>query len=77
MWLDEHTLRAVVTWRRAQAAEQLHWGDAYHDNGYVFTHEDGRPLHPDYVTKIVKRILVHHVYPARSCTSYAISARPP
>jgi integrase len=23
----------------------------------VFTHEDGRPLHPDYVTKVVKRAL--------------------
>jgi integrase len=29
----------------------------------VFTHEEGRPLHPDYVTKVVKRTLRRHGLP--------------
>jgi integrase len=60
VWLDPYTLEAVKTWRRQQIAERLRWGSAYHDGDYVFTHEDGTPLHPDYVTKIVKRALARH-----------------
>ena len=47
--IDASTVAAL----RRQAARQLddhdHWGDAWQDTGYVFTIEDGRPLHPERV----------------------------
>jgi len=33
------------------------WGSAYRDGGWMFTAEDGRPLHPDRVTKVASRLL--------------------
>jgi integrase len=63
VWLDPSTLKVVKTWRKEQVAVRLKWGAAYQDGDYVFTHEDGRPLHPDYVTKIVKRTLQRHGLP--------------
>jgi integrase len=63
VWLDPYTLKVIKAWRKEQVAERLKWGSAYHDHGYVFTHEDGRPLHPDYVTKVVKRTLCRHGLP--------------
>lgn len=60
VWLDPDTLKAVKTWRTQQNKEKLAFGEAYHDGGYVFTREDGQPLHPDRVTKVVKRTLVRH-----------------
>ena len=64
LWLDAGTLAELRSWHARQAAERLAWGAAYHDGGYVFTHEDGAPLHPDYVTKVVKRLMVRHGLPA-------------
>jgi len=63
VWLDADTMAAVKAWKKQQNAERLAWGEGYHQGGYVFTHEDGRPLHPDYVTKIVKRFLIRHGLP--------------
>lgn len=33
------------------------FGNAYHDEGYIFTREDGTPYSPDYVTKQFKKIV--------------------
>jgi integrase len=33
------------------------WGEAYHDDGYVFTWQDGRPYHPDYLTQTVGKLM--------------------
>jgi integrase len=63
VWFDPYTLKVIKAWRKQQVAERLKWGSAYHDTGHVFTHEDGRPLHPDYVTKVVKRTLQRHGLP--------------
>jgi integrase len=45
----------VVAMRR-QAARQLEdhdkWGDAWQDTGYVFTIENGQPIHPERLTKL-------------------------
>ena len=41
--------------RRRQLEERLAWGVAYHDSGYVFTNEDGRPLHPNRITLLFRR----------------------
>ena len=55
MALDDATVAALRTHRKAQAAEQLALGPAYEASGYVFTWEDGRPLHPDYVSAAFRR----------------------
>lgn len=49
--LDGDTVTALQAHRKAQLAERLAWGSAWHESGYVFTYEDGRPLHPNFVTK--------------------------
>lgn len=41
---------------RQQAMKDL-MGDSYTDSGYVFTWEDGRFLHPEYVTRKFSKIL--------------------
>jgi integrase len=47
--LDAETVAALRSHRKAQAAERLAFAGAAADTGYVFTQEDGQPLHPDYV----------------------------
>lgn len=49
--LDPATVAELRAHRKNQAAEQLAYGPGYEKGGYVFTWEDGRPLHPDYVSK--------------------------
>jgi integrase len=49
--LDPVTVAALRTHRARQLAERLAWGAAWHDNGLVFTREDGTPLRPAYVTR--------------------------
>jgi integrase len=56
VYLDDGTLAVLTQWRQQQAAEREKWGSAYHDGDYVFTREDGRPYHPDYLTKVYKRL---------------------
>ncbi len=43
------TLEALKRWRKTQVADRLAWGPAWVDSGYVFTQEDGEPLHPQAV----------------------------
>lgn len=50
--LDPGTVRDLRRWRRRQREERLEWGAAWTDTGYVFTREDGQPIHPDRVSKI-------------------------
>jgi integrase len=51
--IDEQTVAALRSWRKAQAAERLSWGPAYVDEeGLVFTWENGSPVLPDYLTKV-------------------------
>jgi integrase len=56
VYLDDDTLATLKRWREQQAAERDGWGSAYQDGDYVFTREDGRPYHPDYLTKVYKRL---------------------
>ena len=50
-----------------QAEERLRLGEYYHDQGYLFTKDDGSPMHPDSVTgwldKFSKRHGLPHVNP--------------
>jgi integrase len=53
--LDPETITALRGHRRAQAAERLAAGPAWSDTGLVFTRQDGRPLHPEYVRRLFDR----------------------
>lgn len=56
-YLDAGTLAELRTWKAQQNAEKLAWGEAWQDGGYVFTKENGEPLHPDAITKTVGRLM--------------------
>lgn len=44
--LDPRTVTELRRWRKAQIEERLAWGAGWTDSGYVFTNEDGTPIHP-------------------------------
>lgn len=48
--INKETVAALRSWRAAQAAERLLWGEAWASTGRVFTKEDGTDLHPANVT---------------------------
>lgn len=50
--LDPLTIAALREHRARQAAERLALGPAYEDQGLVFCREDGKPLHPERLTKL-------------------------
>ncbi len=54
--LDEGTAKVLRAWRRRQAAERLKAGVGWQDSGLVFTDEQGRALHPAWVTDQFHRI---------------------
>lgn len=56
--LDDRTVGAIVAWQIAQGAEKQAWGPAYDDTGVVFTYEDGRPLKPQYVTRLFDKLRI-------------------
>ena len=45
------TLEALKAHAARQADEQSDWGEAWVDSGFVFTRENGQPLHPWKVSK--------------------------
>jgi integrase len=53
--LDPATIEALKAHRKGQLAERLAWGPAWTDTGQVFTLQDGRPLHPNTVTRAFRR----------------------
>lgn len=55
--IDPVTTAAFAAYRKRQLEERLAWGPAWHDTGYVFTSEDGNPLHPQHVSVVFKRLV--------------------
>jgi integrase len=49
--LDAKTLAELKACKVQQTAERLEWGPAWVGAGWVFTAENGAPLHPGIVTK--------------------------
>lgn len=49
--LDSGTVAALKAWREQQNDERKQWGEAWVGSEWVFTRENGEPLHPDRVTK--------------------------
>ena len=61
--LDRHTVRLLREHRRRQRGEQRAAGDGWQDSGYVFTTEDGAPLHPDFLTRRFHRLVLESGLP--------------
>jgi hypothetical protein len=55
--LDTATVEVLRLHRARQHAEQQAWGEAWTDNGMVFTAEDGSPLIPDQVSRLFARLI--------------------
>jgi integrase len=55
--LGRRTVATLRAWRKAQLEERLSWGEAWSDTGYVFTREDGAPVHPDRFSKLFARTI--------------------
>jgi len=53
--LDARTVEALRAHRARQDDERATWGEAYDPHGLVFCLENGTPLHPDAVTKRLRR----------------------
>ncbi|WP_448002542.1 tyrosine-type recombinase/integrase [Agromyces bauzanensis] len=56
--LDDRSIGALISWKLAQQAEADAWSDAYTPSGYVFTYEDGRPLLPQYASRLFEKLRI-------------------
>ena len=56
--LDGTTVSALKANKARQSAERLAWGPGYESNDLIFTWEDGRPLHPNIISRTFKRLSV-------------------
>lgn len=64
VWLDTATVDTLRRWRKQQNEERLALGPDYNDPGvWVFSWEDGNPVHPEYVTKTFARLARRHGLP--------------
>lgn len=54
--LDQGTVAVLRSWRLAQRAERLAWGESWDDSGRVFTREDGSHLRPEWVSDRFERL---------------------
>ncbi|MFD8810399.1 tyrosine-type recombinase/integrase [Streptomyces sp. NPDC059627] len=71
--LDSQTHELLKFWRRRQQAERAEWEEKhrkepkkygpYVDSGRVFTWEDGRPYHPEYLSQVFSRLIQKHGLP--------------
>lgn len=55
--LPGQVLKELQIVKKQQAQNKLILGEAYQDQGFVFTWEDGRPIRPDYVYHRFKALL--------------------
>jgi integrase len=56
--IDRATIDALRRWRKVQDEERAFFGDDYPHDDYVFTYQDGRPLHPDSIRQRFDRLAV-------------------
>jgi integrase len=55
--IDEGTVEALRRQAEQQLADQDEWLGAWQGVGHVFAREDGKPWHPDRVTKLFEQAL--------------------
>jgi integrase len=56
--IDRATVDALRSWLNVQDEERNLLGASYNPGGYVFTYQDGRPLHPDSIRQRFDRLAV-------------------
>ncbi len=56
--LDAETVEVLKAQAARQLADQAKWGSAWSDSGYVFTKENGEPLHPQTVSRSFEQALM-------------------
>lgn len=54
---DRVAVRRLLNWKQQQGRERALWENQYHDGGWVFTYEDGRPLSPYYVSQSFRALV--------------------
>lgn len=54
--IDRATVAALRQWRDVQDSEREFFGSAYRQGDFVFTYQDGRPLHPDSIRQRFDRL---------------------
>jgi integrase len=54
--LDPQTVAVLKDWRQAQRMERMAFGEGRVDGTYVFTREEGAPLHPHAVADSFRRV---------------------
>ena len=55
--LDARVVAVLRSHRRRQLEERLAWGQAWIDTGYLFTYEDGSPMHPERISVLFGRLV--------------------
>jgi integrase len=55
--LDAETIAQLTEHRKRQIAERLALGEHWQDTGYIFTQENGLPIHPDTATRIFGKLI--------------------
>jgi integrase len=65
--LDRHTVRLLREHRRRQRVEQRTAGGGWQDSGYVFITEYGAPLHPDFLTRRFRHLVLESGLPPVRC----------
>lgn len=61
MCLPESVVKTLKEYRRWQLENQiLKYGEYFQDGGYIFTQENGLPIHPDNVNRILKEVERNH-----------------
>lgn len=61
--IPKETVALLKKYRAAQLELQLLNGDRWQDTGYIFTQDDGLPMHPDSITKWLSKFSKRHGLP--------------
>jgi integrase len=69
--LDGTTVAALKAHKARQGAERLAWGPGYESSDLVFTWEDGRPLHPNIISRTFQRLAATAGLPVIRLHDYA------
>lgn len=57
LYIPEDLVLALQQEQECQSAYKSKLGDGYIDSGYVFTHEDGRPVRPNYASDLFTKFI--------------------
>ena len=63
MKIPAEVITLLKRWQREQTEIRLLNGDRWQDCGYIFTQDDGRPMHPDTWTGWLKKFSKRHGLP--------------